>query len=85
MIDFDCPRCGLTITPTASALAVEHCPQCVSGVSGVATAPAPDAIVTRWVDAFNERDLEGTLARLHPEVLFHPLRVAGLDRSLPRT
>jgi SnoaL-like domain len=80
MIHFDCPRCGLTITPKASSVTVEHCPRCVSA-SGARTAPAPDAIVTRWVDAFNVWDLEGMLARFHPEVLFHPLRVAGLDRS----
>ncbi len=41
------------------------------------TAPARDAIVARWVDAFNDRDLEGMLARCHPEVRFHPLRLAG--------
>ena len=50
------------------------------GVSGAATAPARDAIV-RWVDAFNQRDLEGMLARFHPEVRFHPLRLVGLDGS----
>jgi hypothetical protein len=80
MIHADCPRCGLTIAPNASSLTVEHRRRCVSA-SGVTTAPAPDAIVTRWVDAFNVWDLEGMLARLHPEVLFHPLRLTGLDRS----
>ena len=59
---------------------VEHGQRCVSA-SGVTTAPAPEAIVTRWVDAFNERDLEGMLARFHREVRFHPLRLVGLDGS----
>jgi SnoaL-like domain len=54
-------------------------PRCVS-VSGATTAPGRDAIV-RWVDAFNERDLEGMLARLHPKVRLHPLRLRGLDGS----
>ena len=78
MIDFGCPHCGL-ITQEASWLPGEHCPRCVS-VSRATTAPARDAIV-RWVDAFNGRDLEGMLARFHPEVRFHPLRLVGLDGS----
>lgn len=80
MIDLECARCGLTVTPKASSSTVEHCPRCARA-SGAATTPAPDTIVTRWVDAFNERDLEGMLARVHPEVRFHPLRLAGLDGS----
>jgi hypothetical protein len=50
-------------------------------VSEAAIALAPDALVTGWVDAFNERDLEGMLARLDPAVRFHPLRLGGLDGS----
>ena len=50
-------------------------------MSGAAIAPAPDALVLGWVDAFNERDLEGMLARFDPAVRFHPLRLGGLDRS----
>ena len=50
------------------------------GVSEVRTARARDAVV-RWVDAFNERDLQGMLGRFHPEVRFRPLRLVGLDGS----
>ncbi len=50
-------------------------------MSGPTVAPAPDALVSRWVDAFNAKHLEGMLARLDPEVRFHPLRLSGLDRS----
>ena len=60
-------------------LLVSTRPRCV-GVSGATTAPARDAVV-RWVDAFNVRDLEGTLARFHPAVRFRPLRLVGLDGS----
>ena len=45
------------------------------------TALAPDALVRCWVDAFNAQDLECMLARLDPEVRFHPLRLSGLDGS----
>jgi len=29
-IHLNCPRCGLTITPKASRLMVEHCPRCAA-------------------------------------------------------
>jgi hypothetical protein len=80
MIDFDCALCGLTVTPKASSSTVEHWPRCVSA-SRAAPPPAPEAIVMRWVDAFNKRDLDGMLTRFHPAVRYHPLRLAGLDRS----
>lgn len=38
-------------------------------------------MVAEWVDAFNARDLEWMLACMSPEVRFHPLRLAGLERS----
>ena len=47
-------------------------------VSGATTVSARNAVV-RWVDAFNERDLEGKLGRFRPEVRSHPLRLVGLD------
>ena len=50
-------------------------------MSAPLTAQAPDALVRRWVDAFNAQDLEGMLARLDREVRFHPLRLSGLDGS----
>jgi ketosteroid isomerase-like protein len=37
-----------------------------------------ETIVVRWVDAFNERDLDRMLACLAPDVDFHPLRLSGL-------
>ena len=50
-------------------------------MSGATIAPAPDALVRGWMDAFHARDVEGMLARLDPEVRFHPLRLSGLDGS----
>ena len=29
-IHWNCPRCGLTITPKASWLTIEHCPRCIA-------------------------------------------------------
>src|SRR5437588_7138010 len=29
-IRWNCPRCGLTITPKASWLTIEHCPRCIA-------------------------------------------------------
>jgi SnoaL-like domain len=37
--------------------------------------------VSRWVDAFNQRDLDGMLRGLHADVDFHPLRLSGLRGS----
>lgn len=42
---------------------------------------APETIVSRWVHAFNTRDLDGMLACLGAEVHFHPLRLGGLRAS----
>jgi ketosteroid isomerase-like protein len=36
------------------------------------------AVVTGWVDAHNDRDLGGMLARMSPGVVFHPLRLTGV-------
>src|ERR1700727_2495403 len=30
VIYLNCPRCGLTVTPKANWLAVEHCPRCIA-------------------------------------------------------
>lgn len=30
VLHLDCPRCGLTITPRARWLVVEHCPRCIA-------------------------------------------------------
>jgi SnoaL-like domain len=44
-------------------------------------AQVPERVVSRWVDAFNARDLEDMLMRLDPRVDFHPLRLGGLGSS----
>jgi ketosteroid isomerase-like protein len=38
----------------------------------------PGLAVSRWVDAFNARDIDRLLADLHPEIVLHPLRFPGL-------
>jgi hypothetical protein len=40
-----------------------------------------EAIVMRWVDAFNARDLPGMLRCLDTDVRFHPVRLSGLTGS----
>ncbi len=44
----------------------------------VPVAQISEHVVSRWVDAFNGRDLNGMLACLGAEVRFHPLRLSGL-------
>ena len=41
---------------------------------------AQEALVSRWVDAFNARDLDGILACMDAEVRFFPLRLSRLGR-----
>jgi ketosteroid isomerase-like protein len=38
----------------------------------------PEAVVERWISAFNERDLSAMLACLDDEVEFHPLKLHGI-------
>ena len=40
-----------------------------------------ETIVSRWIDAFNARDLDGMLECLAVAVDFHPLRLGGLNPS----
>ncbi|HUZ28535.1 MAG TPA: nuclear transport factor 2 family protein [Solirubrobacteraceae bacterium] len=40
-----------------------------------------EEIVSRWVDAFDQRDLDGMLERLDADVDFRPLRLSGLRGS----
>jgi SnoaL-like domain len=47
----------------------------------VRAALQPETIVSRWVDAFNARDLDGMLDCLAVGVDFHPLRLGGLNAS----
>jgi ketosteroid isomerase-like protein len=41
---------------------------------------APETVVSRWIDSFNLRDLEGMLDCMSEDVRFYPLRLSGLDR-----
>lgn len=41
---------------------------------------SPEAVVSRWIDCFNLRDLDGMLECMSAEVRFFPLRLSGLDR-----
>ena len=50
-------------------------------MSTPATTRAPETVVSRWVDAFNDRDLNAMLACLAVDVEFHPLRLHRLDGS----
>jgi SnoaL-like domain len=49
--------------------------------AGGVSALGPKALVLRWVNAFNARNLEALLSCLHAEVDFHPLKLLGIDRS----
>jgi SnoaL-like domain len=49
--------------------------------SASASALAEKALILRWVNAFNARNLDGLLGCLHSEVDFHPLRLIGIDCS----
>lgn len=44
-------------------------------------AGVPERVVSRWVDAFNARNLDDMLMLLDPRVAFHPLRLGGLGGS----
>jgi hypothetical protein len=47
--------------------------------SASASALAQKAMILRWANAFNARNLDGLLDCLHPEVEFHPLKLVGID------
>lgn len=40
----------------------------------------PETVVSRWIDCFNVRDLDGMLGCMSPGVRFYPLRLSGLER-----
>lgn len=42
--------------------------------------PGPETVVSRWIDHFNLRDLDGMLECMSPQVRFYPLRLSGLER-----
>ena len=41
---------------------------------------APETVVSRWIDFFNLRDLEGMLQCMSRDVRFYPLRLSGFER-----
>lgn len=41
----------------------------------------PDAVLLDWIDAFNSRDLGGLLTLTDADVILHPLRLHGLERT----
>jgi len=47
----------------------------------LAATQSSEAIVSRWFEAFNHRDLEGMLAQFDPEIEFQPLRFPGIAHS----
>jgi hypothetical protein len=49
--------------------------------SAGASALGPRALILRWVNAFNARNLDALLSCLHPEVDFRPLKLLGIDRA----
>jgi hypothetical protein len=49
--------------------------------SAGASALGPKALILRWVNAFNARNLDALLSCLHTEVDFHPLKLLGIDCS----
>jgi ketosteroid isomerase-like protein len=46
-----------------------------------AAAQAPEATVSRWMDAFNAGDVDAMVACLDPHVALQPLRLYGLDHA----
>ena len=48
--------------------------------SGWDSAPQQQ-VVTRWIEAFNVRDLAGMLSCAAPSIVFKPLRLHGVERT----
>jgi hypothetical protein len=44
------------------------------------TPTRPELLVSKWIESFNDRDLDGMLDCMSGEVRFYPLRLNGLDR-----
>ena len=47
-------------------------------MNALTTTELPQAVVGRWIDAFNGRDADRLVACLDPDVELHPLRLCGL-------
>lgn len=52
----------------------------VGGLPLTDNSPGPEAVVSRWIDCFNLRDLDGILECMNDGVRFYPLRLSGLER-----
>jgi len=72
-----CPRCGTALTLARPS--VRDAPASPAEASASVPAAGPnDAVVLRWAQAFNARDLDGMLACVAEQVDFHPLRLRGV-------
>jgi hypothetical protein len=85
-----CPHCRELVSLAVVWGTSDLCPNCLRPLSiGVglgqdSTAQpvgASASVVSRWIGAFNARDLVAMLAYMGPDVTLHPLRLPGLSRS----
>lgn len=86
-----CSSCGYTAPANVIWAINGLCPRCLAPLATSAeSSPSTGAgggpegreeLVSGWIDAFNDRDLEGMLGRMSPRVEFHPLQLDGLDRT----
>lgn len=77
--------------PAGSVWAINGvCARCAQPLYGDAAAGDLDSgaieeshvdTVHGWFDAFNGRDLDGMLVRMHPRVDYHPLRLQGVESA----
>lgn len=78
-----CPSCG-QLVPTSTVWAINRvCSKCLKPLdgSGDGRDRGREAVVRRWFDAFNAREIDAMLAEMHPRVDFHPLRLHGVESS----
>lgn len=85
-----CSKCGYAASADAVWAIDNLCPRCLSPLSLSLNPPPPAPaaagpddrlaqVLSGWVDAFNDRDLDEMLARMSPQVEFHPLRLGRAD------
>jgi ketosteroid isomerase-like protein len=85
-----CSSCGYA-APAEAVWAINNlCPRCLAPLSLTVDTATPiaamngdgealEGVVLAWAKAFNDRDLDGMLARMSPDVDFHPLRLGRVD------
>lgn len=71
-----CPRCFAPLFADAPVAPATGREALEAGVS-----EEQAAVMTGWVDAHNDRDLAGMLARMSSRVAFHPLRLNGVKAT----